>query len=290
MAGLSQMDCGLSLVESPDRRGHGSRRQDHRFSEVNLRKRVHMKTVLITGCSSGYGLETARYFHAQGWNVIATMRTPREDLLPRSTRLRVLALDVTKAESIAAAIEGCGPVDVLVNNAGIGVVGVFGATPMATVREVFETNTFGVMAMTQAVLPQLRARRSGVVVNVTSSVTLTPMPLAAAYTASKMAIEGFTGSLAHELEAFNVRVKLVEPGYGPTTRFTSNGGSRMDGLFPEAYAAFTKPILASFAQATRVTRESDVAEAVFRAATDASGQLRFPAGPDAVALALSRSS
>ena len=122
----------------------------------------------------------------------------------------------------------------LVNNAGIGVIGVFEATPMATVREVFETNTFGVMAMTQAVLPQLRTRRSGVVVNVTSSVTLAPMPLAAVYTASKMAIEGFTGSLAHELEAFNVRVKLVEPGYAPTTRFTSNGGARMEGLFPEA--------------------------------------------------------
>ena len=126
----------------------------------------------------------------------------------------------------------------LVNNAGIGLVGVFEATPMATVREVFETNTFGVMAMTQAVLPQFRARRSGVVVNVTSSVTLAPMPLAAAYTASKMAIEGFTGSLAHELDAFNVRVKLVEPGYGPTTRFASNVGSRMDDLFPERLRRF----------------------------------------------------
>jgi NAD(P)-dependent dehydrogenase (short-subunit alcohol dehydrogenase family) len=131
-----------------------------------------MKTVLITGCSSGYGLETARYFHAQGWNVIATMRTPREDTLPRSDRLRILPLDVTKPESIAAAIDVSGPVDVLVNNAGIGIVGVFEATPMATVREVFETNTFGVMAMTQAMLPQFRERRSGVVVNVTSSVTL----------------------------------------------------------------------------------------------------------------------
>ncbi len=175
-----------------------------------------MKTVLITGCSSGYGLETARHFHAQGWNVIATMRTPREDVLPRSERLRVLALDVTKPESIAAALEASGPIDVLVNNAGIGVVGAFEATPMTTVREVFETNTFGVMAMTQAVLPQFRARRSGVIVNVTSSATLAPMPLVAVYTASKMAIEGFTGSLALELEAFNVRVKLVEPGYGPT--------------------------------------------------------------------------
>ena len=244
-----------------------------------------MKTVLITGCSSGYGLETARHFHAHGWNVIATMRTPREDTLLQSDRLRVLALDVTKPESIAAAIEACGPIDVLVNNAGIGVIGVFEATPMATVREVFETNTFGVMAMTQAVLPQLRARKSGVVVNVTSSVTLAPMPLTAAYTASKMAIEGFTGSLAHELEAFNVRVKLVEPGYGPTTRFASNVGTRMDGLFPQAYAAFTEPILASFAQVTAVTTASDVAEAVYRAANDASGQLRFPAGADAVALA-----
>src|SRR5918994_6390965 len=100
-----------------------------------------MKTVLITGCSSGYGLETARYFHTEGWNVIATMRAPSQHILPRSKRLRVLALDVTRPESIAAAVEAAGPIDVLVNNAGIGVFGVFAATPMATVREVFETNT-----------------------------------------------------------------------------------------------------------------------------------------------------
>jgi short-subunit dehydrogenase len=200
------------------------------------------------------------------------------DVLLRSERLRVLGLDVTKPESIAAAIDASGPVDVLVNNAGIGVIGVFEATPMATVREVFETNTFGVMAMTQAVLPQFRERRSGVVVNVTSSVTLAPMPLAAAYTASKMAIEGFTGSLAHELEPFDVRVKLVEPGYAPTTGFTRNGGTRMQGLFPEAYAAFVAPILASFAQVTMVTRESDVAEAIYRAANDASGQPSISSG------------
>ena len=151
-----------------------------------------MKTVLITGCSSGYGLETARHFHAQGWNVVATMRTPREDVLPRSARIRVLALDVTKPESIASALEASGPIDVLVNNAGIGLFGAFEATPMATAREIFETNTFGVMAMTQAVLPQFRARRAGAVVNVTSSATLAPFPLVAVYTASKMAIEGFT--------------------------------------------------------------------------------------------------
>ena len=165
-----------------------------------------------------------------------------------------------------------------------GAIGAFEATPLAMAREVFETNTFGVMAMTQAVLPQFRARRAGVIVNVTSSVTLTAMPLVAVYTASKMAIEGFTASLELELADLGVRVKLVEPGYAPTTRFTSNGGSRMEGLFPEAYAAFTKPILASLAQVTTVTTESDVAEAVYRAANDASGQLRFPAGADAVAL------
>ena len=173
----------------------------------------------------------------------------------------------------------------LVNNAGIGLFGAFEATPMATVREVFETNTFGVMAMTQAVLPQLRARRSGVVVNVTSSATLAPMPLVAVYTASKTAIEGFTASLAFELEAFDVRVKLVEPGYGPSTSFTSNAGTRMDGLIPEAYAPFAQRIFASFGTPAEVTTASDVAEVVWRAANDASAQLRFPAGPDAVALA-----
>jgi NAD(P)-dependent dehydrogenase (short-subunit alcohol dehydrogenase family) len=244
-----------------------------------------MKTVLITGCSSGYGLETARHFHAGGWNVIATMRTPREGILPKSDRLRVLPLDVTRPECIAAAIEASGPVDALVNNAGIGVVGAFEATSMSHVRRVFETNTFGVMAMTQAVIPQFRARRSGVIVNVTSSVTLAPMPLAAAYTASKTAIEGFTGSLAHELGAFGVRVKLVEPGYAPTTRFAHNTDVRVEDLIPEDYAAFAQPIFAAFANPTMVTKESDVAEAVWQAVGDESGQLRFPAGADAVELA-----
>jgi NAD(P)-dependent dehydrogenase (short-subunit alcohol dehydrogenase family) len=247
-----------------------------------------MNTVLVTGCSSGYGLETARHFHARGWRVVAAMRTPREEVLPRSDRLRLLALDVTKPERIAAALEESGPIDVLVNNAGIGLFGAFEATPMATVREVFETNTFAVMAMTQAVLPGFRARRSGVVVNVTSSATLARMPLVAAYTASKMAIEGFTASLAFELEAFSVRAKLVEPGYGPTTRFTSNSGSRMEGLIPEAYAPFAERIFASMTQPAAVTTESDVADAVWRAANDTTGQLRFPAGADAVALAQSR--
>lgn len=244
-----------------------------------------MKTALITGCSSGYGLETARHFHTQGWTVIATMRNPRHDLFPKSDRTRVLALDVTSPDSIAAAVEAAGPIDVLVNNAGIGVVGAFEATPMAHVRKVFETNTFGVMAMTQAVIPQMRERRSGVIVNVTSSVTLAPMPLAAAYTASKQAIEGFTGSLAHELAEFGVRAKLVEPGYAPTTRFAENTDIPVMDLIPQAYADYARPIFAAFANPPLTTKESDVAEAVWLAANDTTARLRYPAGADAVALA-----
>lgn len=246
-----------------------------------------MKTVLITGCSSGYGLVTARHFHAQGWNVVATMRTPREDLLPRSDRLRVIALDVTKPESIAAALAAAGPIDVLVNNAGIGVLGALEAMSMSLVREVFETNTFGVIAMTQAVLPPFRARRSGQIINVTSSTTLSSMPLVAVYTASKAAVEAFTGSLALELADFNVQAKLVIPGYCPHTSFTANGTPRMQGLIPEPYAPFAARIFADFGQRTLVTQESDVAEVVLQAANDTTGRLRFLAGADAVALARS---
>jgi len=242
-----------------------------------------MNTVLITGASSGYGLETARHFHAQGWRVIATMRSPREGLLPEG--VRILPLDVTDPGSISAALNAAGPINVLVNNAGIGLVGAFEAAPMDYVRKLFDTNTFGTMAMVQAVLPQMRARRSGVIVNVTSSVTLTPMPLAAAYTASKQAIEGFTGSLAHELSPFGVRAKLVEPGYAPTTRFSQNIDFAIEDMIPPAYADFAAPIFAAFANPSLTTKEGDVAQAVFLAATDGSDRLRYPAGPDAVALA-----
>lgn len=242
-----------------------------------------MTTILITGASSGYGLETARHFHAQGWDVIATMRTPRAELLPQG--VRILPLDVTDPASIKAAIDAAGRVDVLVNNAGIGLVGAFEAAPMDYIRKMFDTNTFGTMAMVQAVIPQMRTRRAGTIINVTSSVTLAPMPLAAAYTASKQAIEGFTGSLAHELVAFGVRAKLVEPGYAPTTRFSQNIDFAIEDMIPEDYAGFARPIFAAFANPALTTKETDVADAVFRAATDGTNRLRYPAGPDAVALA-----
>ncbi|MER5261964.1 SDR family oxidoreductase [Actinosynnema sp. NPDC002837] len=246
-----------------------------------------MKTVLITGTSSGYGRETALHFHSRGWNVIATMRTPRADVLPQSDRLRVVGLDVTEPRSIAAAIEEAGPVDVLVNNAGVPSISVFEGTSMARVREVFETNTFGVMAMTQAVLPQFRERGSGVVVNVTSSVVLGHMPLSAVYKASKMAVEGFTASLALELAPFGVRAKAVQPGACLTTNFAARAtnGTSVDDLVPAPYAPWARKAMAAFTSQDIFTQESDVAEAVWLAAHDTTGQLRFPAGPDAVWLA-----
>ncbi|EHH06037.1 dehydrogenase [Agrobacterium tumefaciens CCNWGS0286] len=244
------------------------------------------KTILITGTSSGYGKATAEFFLSRGWNVVATMRRPDPDRFGgNNDRLRVLPLDVTDGQSVAALIDAAGPVDVLVNNAGIGMVGAFEATPMSAIRTIFDTNSFGVMAMTQAIIPQMRERQSGTIINVTSSATLASFPLAAAYTASKQAIEGFSGSLAHELGHFNIRVKLVEPGYAPTTRFTTNAILPLEELLPDDYMDFAGPILEGFAKPAMTTSEQDVAEAIWSAVHDVSGQLRFPAGPDAIALA-----
>jgi NAD(P)-dependent dehydrogenase (short-subunit alcohol dehydrogenase family) len=243
-------------------------------------------TVLITGCSSGFGLETARFFLDQGWRVVATMRTPREDLLPRSDRLRVLALDVTDADSIRRCVEAAGPIDALVNNAGVGLLAPLEGIALDSVRELFEANTFGTMAMTQAVLPQFRQRGAGVVVNVTSSVTLKPLPLLSVYTASKAAVNAFTESLALELQPFGVRVRLVLPGRAPSTSFGANARPRMEQSTHAAYADFTQQVFAAVRDmATPVTHSQDVAEAVWRAVTDLAAPMRIPAGADAVALA-----
>ena len=243
-------------------------------------------TILITGCSSGFGLETARLFLDQGWNVVATMRSPRDDVLPRSERLRVLALDVTDAHSIRRCIEEAGTIDALVNNAGIGALAALEGQAMATARELFETNTLGTIAMTQAVLPQFRERRSGVVVNVTSTVTLRPLHLLAVYTASKAAVNAFTESLALELEPFGVRARVVLPGRAPDTAFGDNARARMGMNIPEAYREVAAQVFAGFQSSTEeVTRPLDVAEAVWRAATDPACPMRLPAGADAVAWA-----
>jgi NAD(P)-dependent dehydrogenase (short-subunit alcohol dehydrogenase family) len=234
---------------------------------------------------SGFGLETARYFLERDWRVIATMRTPREDVLPASENLRVLALDVANPDSIRRTVEAAGPIDVLVNNAGIGVLNALEGTSVDVIREVFETNTLGTIAMTHAVLPQFRQRNSGTIVNITSSVTLRPLRLLSVYTASKAAINAFTESLALELEPFHVRVRLVLPGRSPETRFGENARQRMQGGFPEAYTGLAQSVFSGWQQESAMTHSLDVAEAVWRAANDPSSPLRVPAGADAVALA-----
>lgn len=240
-----------------------------------------MKTVLITGCSSGFGLEIARHFLARDWHVIATMRTPRADILPRSDRLRVLALDVTDAASISAAIEAAGPVDALVNNAGIGMMNPLEATPADTARAVFETNTLGTIAMTAAVLPAFRARRAGVIVNVTSAVTLAPLPLLSVYTASKAAVNAFTESLALELAPLGIRTRLVLPGRSPETRFGETARGRMQGDVPDAYQPILEQVFGAARSGGPVTHADDVVHAVWRAVTDPAAPMRIPAGEDA---------
>ena len=247
-----------------------------------------MPTVLITGCSSGFGLEITRHFLGQGWSVVATMRRPRPDVLPPSDRLRVMALDVTQPASIEQAVAAAGPVDVLVNNAGIGWLNALEGTPMAAARELFETNTLGTIAMTQAVLPQMRERRAGVVVNVSSGVTLRALPLLSVYTGSKAAVNAFTESLALELEPFGIRVRLVLPGRAPDTRFGDSARARMTDGFPDAYADLVQRLFTGRQEDDPVTRSQDVADAVWRAATDPSCPMRLPAGADAVAMAAER--
>jgi len=246
-----------------------------------------MKTVMITGCSSGFGLEIARHFLDRDWQVVATMRTPRTDLLPASSRLRVVALDVTDADSVRAAIAAAGPIDALVNNAGVGLINPLEAVSMDAIRAVFETNTLGTIAMTQAVLPAMRARRAGVIVNVTSTVTLAPRPLLSVYTGSKAAVNAFTESLALELEPLGIRARLVLPGRAPATRFGENARPLMQDDVPADYAPLRDSLFAGMRAPGPVTHAEDVAQAVWRAVTDPAAPMRIPAGADAEALAAS---
>ncbi|MFT8958814.1 MAG: SDR family oxidoreductase [Gluconobacter oxydans] len=239
-----------------------------------------MSTVLITGCSSGFGLESAKRFHEAGWEVIATMRTPQQDLLPPA--LRLLALDVTDAASVERAVEAAGPIDVLVNNAGFGAVAPVELTEPETARALFETNVLGTLAMVRAVAPHMRRRRAGVIVNVSSTVTVKTLPLIGVYSASKAAVNAFTASLALEMQPFGVRAHLVLPGRAPQTRFGDNAMPHLRGMDDPDYS----PQLQGFVQSVLedqgpVTHATDVAQAVWRAATDPAAPLRIAAGADA---------
>jgi NAD(P)-dependent dehydrogenase (short-subunit alcohol dehydrogenase family) len=242
-----------------------------------------MPTILITGCSTGFGLETAKLFLERGWNVVATMRNPQDGILPASDNLTVLSLDVTDPASIAAAVAQAGDIDVLVNNAGFGAAAPAELTEPATARLLFDTNTLGTLAMMQAVLPKFRERRGGTIVNVTSSVTFKPLPLLSIYRASKAAVNALSESLAVEMEPFGVRVHIVLPGRAPDTSFGENAMPHLRGLDNADYKPLIEGLFARFREDTGpVTHAADVAEAVWQAATDPNAPRRIPAGEDAV--------
>jgi NAD(P)-dependent dehydrogenase (short-subunit alcohol dehydrogenase family) len=242
-----------------------------------------MPRILITGTSSGFGRAIAAHFLDQGWEVIATMRNPSPDGLPVSDHLRLLPLDVTDADSIATAIAEAGTLDALVNNAGVGMLNVLEGADITRTRELFETNVLGTMAVTRAVMPGMRARHSGVIVNISSSVTLRPLPALSAYSASKAAVNAFTESFALEAAEFGVHARLVLPGSAPETSFGRNAVARMGMDVPDAYAPFVQAYFQSLQSATEKTQARDVAQAVWRAVTDETAPMKLPAGADAEA-------
>lgn len=240
-----------------------------------------MPRILVTGCSSGFGQAIARQFLDQGWDVIATMRSPSGEGLPDSGRLQLLPLDVTDPESIAAAVGAAGPIDALVNNAGVGMLNVLEGADIGRARELFETNVLGAMAMTRAVMPAMRDRRGGVIVNVSSSVTLRPLPALSIYSASKAALNAFSESFALEAAEFGIRVRLVLPGSAPSTSFGRNAVARMGMDMPEVYRPFVQAYFQSLHSATEKTEAHDVAQAVWRAVNDETAPMKLPAGADA---------
>jgi len=251
------------------------------------------KTVLITGSSSGIGLATAMHFQAQGWNVVATARRPEaQPQLAALPNVICPALDVTDARSIAAAVQAgvarFGRIDVVVNNAGYGLMGAFETLDEAQVRRQFDTNVHGVMEVTRAVLPLFRAQRAGTLVNVSSMVGRIPLPLYSVYNASKHAVEGFTEGLVYELEPLGIRLKLVEPG-AVNTDFFGRSSDRANRTGVRAYDDYARE---QFAVMDRTgpggSTPEDAARVIWRAANDASKRLRYTVGTDARMLMASR--
>ncbi|MBW4419556.1 MAG: SDR family oxidoreductase [Myxacorys californica WJT36-NPBG1] len=251
------------------------------------------KTVLITGASSGIGLATVLKFQQQGWNVIATMRSlEKAGKFAALGNVYCLGLDVTDQNStetaVSEALEKVGDVDVLVNNAGYSLVGAFEACTPEQIQRQFETNVFGLMNVTRSLLPHFRDRESGTIINIASIGGKMTFPLYSLYHSTKWAVEGFSESLQYELEPFNIRVKLIEP--GPIkTEFYSRSADIANRPGLTAYDSFVKRVLPNLTRAGESggTPET-VAEVIYRAATDGSAKLRYPAGGNAGTLLLLR--
>lgn len=244
------------------------------------------QTVFITGASTGLGRAAALLFAAKGWKVIATMRDPSKDTeLGQVPGVTLLPLDVTKPDQIkAAAAEALamGPVDVLFNNAGYGLAGAFEAASDAQLVQQIDTNLLGVMRVTQAFLPSMRAAGHGVIVTTTSIGGLVAFPFNSVYHATKWGLEGWSESLAYELEPFGIRVKTVAPG-GISTDFA---GRSLVFTPHAAYMGAIGKVMSVFQNPERRARGStaeQIAEAVYAAATDDSDRVSYVAGEDAKA-------
>jgi NAD(P)-dependent dehydrogenase (short-subunit alcohol dehydrogenase family) len=240
-----------------------------------------MKKVVITGTSSGIGRSAVLAFAEAGWSVVATMRDPsRETELQGHPNVCVMALDVTVAASIESAMKEIGPFDVLVNNAGYGLDGAFEETSEAAIRQQFETNVFGLMAMTRAAIPVLRDRKGGAIVQIASMGGRLAFPYFSAYHSSKWAVEGFSESLQYELRQFGIRVKIVEPG-AIKTEFYGRGRKKAEssiGLYEEG---LKQAELVSQGAGKRGISPEVVARVIVKASQDRSNRLRFVVGAPA---------
>jgi len=247
------------------------------------------KTILITGASTGIGYATALLFQQRGWNVVATMRSPEKAVsLAALENVCCLRLDVTEPESIQQAIEQSlqrfQSIDVLVNNAGYGLIGPFEACSLEQIERQFATNVFGLMAVTRSLLPHFREQKAGIIMNVSSIGGHMGFPLYSLYHSTKWAVEGFSESLQYELEPFNIRVKIIEPGPIKTDFYERSADlASKPGL--TAYDAFVTKVTAAMKNADKAGSPPETtAQVIYQAATDNSRQLRYPAGGNAGAV------
>lgn len=244
------------------------------------------KTILITGASSGLGKATAKLFQSNGWKVIATMRKPEEDNeLKELSNLSVVGLDVNDTEGIKKTVSDIlksHSIDVVLNNAGYGLIGPLEAFTDEQIQHQIQTNLFGVVNVTRAFVPHFREKRSGTFINITSTFGLLGYPTCSIYNASKFAVDGFSEGLAYELAQFGINVKVVAPG-GMQTNFA---GRSMQGNTHEAYSQLVAKVSEGYSeeQLANYTKAEHVAQIIYDAATDHKNQLRYIAGKDAIAL------
>ncbi|ABW25290.1 SDR family oxidoreductase [Acaryochloris marina] len=257
---------------------------------------MNQKTVLITGASSGFGKLAALKFQQSGWNVVATMRSPeRETDLTQLENVVVTRLDVTEPASIEVAVKltitTFGTIDVLVNNAGYGGHSLFEQATDENIRAMFETNVFGVMNVSRAVLPFMRQQKSGCIINVTSMAGMLAAPTISIYASTKHAVQGLTEGMAFDYKPFNIRVKSVLPGAYPTTRFNANTSDILKAGDAElvAHAEKLHTHLQDVAQKManqggQVADPQEVADKIFECATQDT-PINNPVGSDAEMLA-----